>query len=87
MQPGGNGTTLDATALAFDTRNDVAVLRVAGLAARALPLAEDPAAGTAAAILGYPGERAVRRCAPGAWARRARCSRRTPTARAASADG
>ena len=54
VQPGGDGTVLDATAVAFDTRNDVAVLRVPGLAARALPLADDPQAGTAAAILGYP---------------------------------
>ena len=54
VQPGGDGAVLDATAVAFDARNDVAVLRVPGLAARALPLADDPRAGTPAAILGYP---------------------------------
>src|SRR5215211_6843554 len=45
---------LRATAVAFDPRNDVAVLRVAGLAAPALPLADSPRAGTSAAVLGFP---------------------------------
>jgi S1-C subfamily serine protease len=43
-----------AQALHFDARNDLAVLRVAGLDARALPLADDIRAGTSAAILGFP---------------------------------
>lgn len=45
--------TLDATVVAFDPRNDVAVLRVARLRSRALPLA-DPTPGTSVAIVGYP---------------------------------
>jgi S1-C subfamily serine protease len=49
--PGGE--PLDATAVAFDTRNDVAVLRVAGLGAAPLPLGE-PDPGEPVAILGFP---------------------------------
>ena len=52
--PGGEEPGLDATAIAFDARNDVAVLRVEGLGAPALPLADDPRAGTSAAVLGFP---------------------------------
>jgi S1-C subfamily serine protease len=48
-----DGSTLDADVVAFDARNDVAVLRVAGLGGRPLPLV-DPDEGTAVAILGYP---------------------------------
>jgi S1-C subfamily serine protease len=44
---------LEAQAIAFDPRNDVAVLRVPGLAARPLPLA-DAQAGASVAIVGYP---------------------------------
>jgi len=51
---GGEGPGLPATAVAFDPRNDVAVLRVPGLQAPALELAGSPEAGRAAAILGYP---------------------------------
>jgi len=47
------GTTLPAEAVAFDSRNDVAVLHVAGLTARPLRLA-DPRRATSVAILGYP---------------------------------
>lgn len=54
VQPGGNPPGLAAQALDFDPRDDVALLRVPGLAQRALPMASDPAAGTAAAIIGYP---------------------------------
>lgn len=50
--PGGTHT-LEAQAVAFDKRNDVAVLRVPGLRARALPLG-DAREGLAIAILGYP---------------------------------
>jgi S1-C subfamily serine protease len=53
--PGGHGPALDATVVAFDPHNDVAVLRVAGLGAPALQLASDARAGTSAAILGFPG--------------------------------
>jgi S1-C subfamily serine protease len=45
----------DATVVAFDPRNDVAVLRVSGLNVPALQLESDPKSGTAAAILGFPG--------------------------------
>jgi S1-C subfamily serine protease len=44
---------LDADAVAFDPRNDVAVLRVRGLDVRPLTLVE-PDSGDAVAILGYP---------------------------------
>jgi S1-C subfamily serine protease len=47
------GTTLPAEAVAFDSRNDVAVLRVPGLGARPLRLVE-PRRGTSVAIIGYP---------------------------------
>jgi S1-C subfamily serine protease len=48
-----SGPTLRAQAVAFDPRNDVAVLRVPGLAARSLRLV-DPRPGTPVAIVGYP---------------------------------
>ena len=44
---------LDAEAVAFDDRNDVAILRVPGLGARPLRLVE-PDSGEPVAILGYP---------------------------------
>jgi hypothetical protein len=50
----GRGAGLDARAIAFDPRNDIAVLRVPGLSAPALPLAPSPRSGTSAAILGFP---------------------------------
>jgi S1-C subfamily serine protease len=52
--PGGEGSGLDAGAVVFDPRNDLAVLRVGGLGAPALPLAANPEPGTSAAILGFP---------------------------------
>jgi S1-C subfamily serine protease len=48
-----SGPTLRAQAVAFDSHNDVAVLRVPGLTTRALSLA-DPRPGTAVALVGYP---------------------------------
>jgi S1-C subfamily serine protease len=51
----GKEPGLDATAIAFDTTNDLAVLRVDGLDAPALPIAASPGPGTSAAILGFPG--------------------------------
>jgi S1-C subfamily serine protease len=54
VQAAGEGPRLPARAIAFDSHNDVAVLRVAGLSGRPLPVAPDPAAGTSAAILGFP---------------------------------
>jgi len=46
----------DAVVVAFDARNDIAVLRVEGLGARPLQ-AVDPVEGQAVAILGYPENR------------------------------
>jgi S1-C subfamily serine protease len=54
VEPGGEGPSFDAQALAFDPGNDVAVLRVPGLRGRLLPLASDPKPGTGAGILGFP---------------------------------
>ncbi len=54
VQVGGRGPRLPAQAIAYDDRNDVAVLRVAGLRAPGLALRSDVAAGTAAALLGFP---------------------------------
>ena len=48
-----SGVMLPADAVAFDSRNDVAVLRVPGLATRPLRLV-DPRAGRSVAIIGYP---------------------------------
>ena len=53
--PRGREPALPARAVAFDPRDDVAVLRVPDLTAPALALARSPSAGTAAAILGFPG--------------------------------
>ncbi|HEY8583764.1 MAG TPA: trypsin-like peptidase domain-containing protein, partial [Capillimicrobium sp.] len=50
----GEGDALDAEAIAFDTDNDVAVLRVDGLAAPALAVRDGAPAGTQAALLGFP---------------------------------
>jgi hypothetical protein len=54
VQVAGAGPRLDADAVAYDPRNDVAVLRVEGLDAPALEVVREPAAGTAGAILGFP---------------------------------
>lgn len=48
-----SGLTLPARAAVFDSRNDVAVLRVQGLSVRPLRLV-DARAGTSVAIIGYP---------------------------------
>ncbi|MGH2968638.1 MAG: trypsin-like peptidase domain-containing protein, partial [Solirubrobacteraceae bacterium] len=50
----GREPGLDAEAVAYDPRNDVAVLRVRGLDAPALPLAASVREGTSAAVLGFP---------------------------------
>jgi hypothetical protein len=49
-----SGTSLDATAVHYDPRNDLAVLRVPGLGLPSLPIASQAAAGTPGAVLGYP---------------------------------
>lgn len=48
------GTRYDAVPVHYDPGNDIAVLRVLGLDGQPLPLAVDPKAGTAGALLGYP---------------------------------
>jgi S1-C subfamily serine protease len=56
VQERGVGPELNATPVAFDPKNDVAVLRVSGLSAAARPLAlvDAPPVGASAAILGFP---------------------------------
>jgi S1-C subfamily serine protease len=54
VQLRGAGPELRAHAIAFDTKNDIAVLRVDGLGGRALPLAPDAPVGREAAVLGFP---------------------------------
>jgi S1-C subfamily serine protease len=56
VQERGVGPKLDATPVAFDPRNDVAILRVSGLSSQARPLTlvERPPVGAGAAILGFP---------------------------------
>jgi S1-C subfamily serine protease len=49
----GEGFSLEATVVVFDTTDDLAILRVRGLGGRALPLA-DPERGVAVAVVGYP---------------------------------
>jgi S1-C subfamily serine protease len=52
--PRGQGPGLPAQAIAFVPHDDVAILRVFGLTAPALPMAPNPAVGASGAILGYP---------------------------------
>ena len=52
--PAGSEPGLRAEAIAFDSDNDLAVLRVEGLDAPPLEVARDPESGTSAAILGFP---------------------------------
>jgi S1-C subfamily serine protease len=54
VEVGGGSPSLPAQPVAFDARDDIAVLRVPELALPALRLAESSADGTAGAILGYP---------------------------------
>jgi S1-C subfamily serine protease len=54
VQVGGNPPGLPVELVDFDVHDDIAVLRVAGLGERPLPLASHPASGTPAAIIGYP---------------------------------
>jgi hypothetical protein len=54
VQLAGTGPELEARAVVFDPGDDLAILRVEGLGGRPLPIAADPAAGTSAAILGFP---------------------------------
>lgn len=50
-----DGTSLDAVAVAYRPRDDIAVLRAPGLTATPLELAADPRRGTPGATAGYPG--------------------------------
>jgi Trypsin-like peptidase domain/Colicin V production protein len=54
VQLRGRGPRRPARAVAFDPRNDIAVLAVAGLRARRLRLRADVPSGTQAALLGFP---------------------------------
>jgi S1-C subfamily serine protease len=54
VEPGGHAPTYPARVLAYDPRDDVAVLGVPGLQEPALELVTDPPSGEAGAILGYP---------------------------------
>ncbi|HEX4108733.1 MAG TPA: MarP family serine protease [Solirubrobacteraceae bacterium] len=54
VEVGGHPPNLAAHAIAFDPRNDLAVLSVPGLHAPVLPLDADPRSGVAGAVLGYP---------------------------------
>jgi trypsin-like peptidase/colicin V production protein len=55
VQPGGEGPGLDAQAIWFDARNDLSVLRVAGLAGTPrLSMNVNAEAGAPAAVLGFP---------------------------------
>jgi S1-C subfamily serine protease len=49
-----SGTELGATAVHYDTHDDLAILRVDGLGLRPLSLAPQVSSGTAGAVLGYP---------------------------------
>ena len=54
VQPRGSGAQMPATVVAFNVKNDVAVLRVPGLQAPALSFADDVRSGEQAAVEGYP---------------------------------
>jgi hypothetical protein len=54
IQVRGRGPELDAVAVHFDSRNDLAILRVRGLEARELRLTRAAAPGTDGAVLGFP---------------------------------
>jgi S1-C subfamily serine protease len=54
VQLAGDGPGLAARAVVFDPGDDLAILHVDGLGGRTLPIADNPRAGTSAAILGFP---------------------------------
>jgi S1-C subfamily serine protease len=54
VTPMGDTPELEASAVVYDPRNDLAILSVPGLGLDALELAEDPRSGTPGAVLGYP---------------------------------
>ena len=54
IEPNGSDSRLDATAIAFDPRNDVAVLRVPALDRPALQFAREVVPSEPGAVLGFP---------------------------------
>jgi hypothetical protein len=55
VEPGGEGPGLEADAIWFDSRNDLAILRVPGLSgARPLSINVNASPGVRAAVLGFP---------------------------------
>lgn len=55
VQVGGDGPTVDAEAVWYDSKNDLAILRAPGIGgAPGLPLHVDAGPGTSAAVLGFP---------------------------------
>jgi hypothetical protein len=54
VRPRGSDGRLDATVIGFDSRNDVAILRVASLGARPLGFAREVKVTEPGAVLGYP---------------------------------
>ena len=54
IQLRGTGAAIPVTVVAFDVRNDLAVLRARALGLSPLRMAPDPHTGESAAILGYP---------------------------------
>jgi S1-C subfamily serine protease len=54
VQLAGQGPELTAQVEVFDPHDDLAILRVEGLGGRPLSIAQSPAAGASAAILGFP---------------------------------
>jgi trypsin-like peptidase/colicin V production protein len=54
VQLAGQGPELTAQVEVFDPHDDLAILRIEGLGGRPLTIAQEPAAGISAAILGFP---------------------------------
>jgi S1-C subfamily serine protease len=54
VTPEGSDDRLDAEPVHYDTRNDLAILRVDGLLGDSLSIRGDAESGTSAAVLGYP---------------------------------
>jgi S1-C subfamily serine protease len=54
VTPPDTGSALDATAVHYDPRNDLAVLRVSGLDEATLAFAPEARSGTPGAVIGYP---------------------------------
>jgi S1-C subfamily serine protease len=54
VTPAGSSASLDATPVHYDPENDLALLRVNGLAGSTLSLSPDVRSGTPGAVLGYP---------------------------------